>query len=151
VAGRTQFANDLLAVELADRVQGSRVEVTCVCPGLVATDVFANAHGLPRPVRAAATALQRLLGASPADAARTPVFLAHDPAAAGVSGGFFGPGRRRRRIPNRVLRPDRRAALWAASEDLVRCWLPDLAPDGPAAGGSTEPTAGTSAARRGNA
>jgi hypothetical protein len=34
-------------------------------------------------------------------------------------------GRRRRRIPNRVLRLDRRAALWAASEDLDRPWLPD--------------------------
>jgi CRP-like cAMP-binding protein len=34
-------------------------------------------------------------------------------------------GERRRRIPERVLRPDRRAALWAASEQLVRSWLPD--------------------------
>jgi hypothetical protein len=31
----------------------------------------------------------------------------------------------RRRIPRRVLRTDRRAALWAASEELVRPWLPD--------------------------
>jgi NAD(P)-dependent dehydrogenase (short-subunit alcohol dehydrogenase family) len=128
VAGRTQFANDLLAVELAERVQGGGIEVTCVFPGLVATDVFHNARGLPRPVRAAATALQRLVGATPADAAHTPVFLADDPAAAGVNGGFFGPRGRRQRIPARVRRPDRRAALWTVSEQLVRPWLPDGSP-----------------------
>jgi NAD(P)-dependent dehydrogenase (short-subunit alcohol dehydrogenase family) len=126
VAGRTQFANDLLAVELAERLKGSRMEVSCVFPGPVATDVFTNARGLPRPVRATAAALNRLLAASPADAARTPVFLADDPAATRVNGGFFGP-RRRRRVPARAVRPDRRAALWAASEDLVRPWLADLA------------------------
>src|ERR671931_2776933 len=125
VAGRSQFANDLLAVELAERVRGSGIEVTCVFPGLVATDVFRNARGVPRLVRAAAIAVQRLVAASPAAAASTPVFLAADPEATGVGGAFFGPGRRRRRIPRRVLRPDRRAALWAASEELVRPWLPD--------------------------
>ena len=123
VAGRSQFANDLLAVELAERVRGSRLEVTCVYPGLVATDVFRNARGLSRPARAAANALQCLIAAPPVDAAVTPVFLAHDPGAVGLGGSFFGPGRRRRRIPDRVQRPDRRAALWAASEDLVRPWL----------------------------
>jgi NAD(P)-dependent dehydrogenase (short-subunit alcohol dehydrogenase family) len=124
VAGRTQFANDLLAVELAERLRGTWIEVACVDPGLVATDVFRNARGLPRPVRAAATAVHRRFAASPAAAAETPVVLARDPDAGG-GGGFFGPGPRRRRIPERVLRPDRRAALWAASEELVRPWLPD--------------------------
>ena len=126
VAGRTQFANDLLAIELAEQVRGSRIEVTCVFPGLVATDVFGNARGLPRPVRTTAIALQRLAAAPPAAAAQTPVFLASDPAATGVTGSFFGPQRRQRRIPKRVRRPDRRAALWAASEQLVRPWLTDL-------------------------
>jgi NAD(P)-dependent dehydrogenase (short-subunit alcohol dehydrogenase family) len=138
VAGRTQFANDLLAVELAERVRSSRIEVACVYPGLVATDVFRNARGLPRGVRAAAVAAHRLVAASPAAAAHTPVFLAYDQGAIGVNGTFFGPGCGRRRIPGRVLRPDRRAALWAASEALVRPWLPDptsLCGDaGPAAG-----------------
>jgi NAD(P)-dependent dehydrogenase (short-subunit alcohol dehydrogenase family) len=123
VAGRTQFANDLLAVELAERVRDSRVEITCVYPGPVATDVFRNARGLSRPVHTTATALHRLLAAPPATAAQTPVFLAADPTATGVGGGFFGPRRRRRNIPKRVRRPDRRAALWAASEELVQPWL----------------------------
>jgi NAD(P)-dependent dehydrogenase (short-subunit alcohol dehydrogenase family) len=124
VAGRTQFANDLLAIELAERVRGSGIEVACVDPGMTATDVFRNARGVPRPVRTAAIAVQHLIAASPAAAAGTPVFLADDPEATGAGGAFFGPGRRRRRVPKRVLRPDRRAALWAASEELVRPWLP---------------------------
>ena len=150
VAGRTQFANDLLAVELAERVRGSRIEVTCVFPGLVATDVFRNARGLPRPVRAAATALQRLVAAAPADAARVPVFLADDPAATGVGGRFYGPRRRQRRIPKRVLRPDRRAALWAASEELVRPWLSDASQLPRSAGEYAEPASGAPAAGTGN-
>ncbi len=88
--------------------------------------MFGNARGLPRPVRATAAAMQRLIGASPAAAAQTPVFLADDPAATGVGGTFYGPRRRPRHVPERVRRPERRAALWAASEELVRPWLSDF-------------------------
>src|ERR687894_1545587 len=74
VSGRTQFANDLLAVELADRLRGTRVEATCVFPGVADTAVFRNARGLPRIARALAPLAQRLLASSPEEAARTPVF-----------------------------------------------------------------------------
>jgi NAD(P)-dependent dehydrogenase (short-subunit alcohol dehydrogenase family) len=120
VAGRTQFANDLLAVDLADELRDTRVQVSCVFPGVVATDVFRNARGVPRPLQAVAVALQRMIGAAPAKAARTPVFLVDDPAA---TSGFYGPRQRRLPIPDRARRPDRRAALRAASQDLVRPWL----------------------------
>src|SRR6266511_4074682 len=76
-------------LDLDERVRGSRIVVTCVFPGVVATDVLRNARGLARPVRAAGIALQRL-AASPATAAQTPVFLADDPAAARLGGTFFG-------------------------------------------------------------
>lgn len=125
VSGRSQFANDLLAVELAERVRATRIAVTCVYPGLVATDVFANAHGPSRPLRAVAAALQRRLGAPPAKAATVPAQLAADPEAAGFGGAFVGPGMRRIRIPDRARRAERRAALWAASEALVAAWLTD--------------------------
>jgi NAD(P)-dependent dehydrogenase (short-subunit alcohol dehydrogenase family) len=72
VAGRTQFANDLLCTELAARLAGTRVEVTCVFPGLTDTDVFRNARGLPRVLRLLAPAVMRLAASSPDEAARTP-------------------------------------------------------------------------------
>jgi len=124
VAGRTQFANDLLAVELAERVRGTRIEVTCVYPGVVKTAVFRNARGLPWPVRAIALVAQRLFGATAASAARIPVHLAHSPGAENTNGSFFGPKLAPRTIPARARRPDRRLGLWNASEGLVRPFLP---------------------------
>ncbi len=149
VAGRTQFANDLLATELAARLRGTRVEATCVYPGLVATDVFRNARGLPAIARIAASVLQRLVARSPERAARTPAFLAHSDRATGTGGAFFGPGIRRRQIPERARRPDRRQRLWDASEDLVRAYLPqDTGPRRPPGGAGPEASV---AADRGDA
>jgi len=127
ISGRTQFANDLLAVDLSERLSSTRVEVTCVYPGLVATEVFGNARGLPRAMRVAAGFVQRLVGSTPEVAAQMPLFLAGDAAAVGAGGKFFGPGLRPLRIPGRAQRPDRRAALWAASDELVRPWLAEQA------------------------
>ena len=124
VSGRTQFANDLLAVELAERLAGARVEVTCVFPGVTRTGVFRNAIGLPRIARALSPVVLRVAGSSPEEAARTPVFLAQDAGAAGTGGRFYGPKLRQRKIPARARRPERRVGLWAASEELVRPYLP---------------------------
>jgi NAD(P)-dependent dehydrogenase (short-subunit alcohol dehydrogenase family) len=123
VSGRTQFANDLLATELAERFRQARVDVSCVFPGVTRSSCFRNARGLPWIVRLLAPALVQLLGRSPEAAARTPVFLARE-AAAG-EGGFYGPERMRLAIPARVLERQRRAALWAASAALVQKYVAD--------------------------
>jgi NAD(P)-dependent dehydrogenase (short-subunit alcohol dehydrogenase family) len=128
VAARTQFANDLLATELAARLRDTRVEVTCVYPGLVNTGVFRNARGLPWIVQALAPKLQRLMAMSPEAAAQTPVFLAQHDRAVGTGGYFFGPRLMQRRVPACAQRPERRSQLWAASEDLVRPYLTTAAP-----------------------
>ena len=130
VAGRTQFANDLLTTEMASRVRGTRVEVTCVFPGVTDTAVFRNARGLPPVVRALAPVVARLMALSPEEAARTPVFLAQDARAAGTGGRFYGPRLKQRAVPPRARRPERRSGLWAASEDLVRPYLPGIAATG---------------------
>jgi NAD(P)-dependent dehydrogenase (short-subunit alcohol dehydrogenase family) len=130
VAGRTQFANDLLATELADRLRGTRVEVTCVFPGVTDTAVFRNARGLPRFVRTLAPVMVRLMASSPEEAAQTPVFLAQDARAAGTGGRFYGPKLKERAVPARARRSERRSELWAASEDLVRFYLTDRPEDG---------------------
>ena len=125
VAGRTQFANDLLAVDLAEELRDTPVRVSCVFPGVVDTAVFRNARGVPRALRAVAVALQRIIGAAPEKAARTPVSLADDPAAAG---GFHGPRMRPLTVPERVRSPGRRAAVRAATEDALRPWLTGAQP-----------------------
>src|SRR5918997_6554518 len=123
VAGRTQFANDLLATELASRLRDTRVEVTCVYPGVTDTAVFRNARGLPPVVRALAPVITRLMASSPEEAAQTPVFLAQDTRATGTGGRFYGPKLKERAIPARARRPERRSELWETSEDLVRPYL----------------------------
>ena len=123
VAGRTQFANDLLAIELAERVAGTRVQVTCVDPGMVKTDVFRNARGPGRLLRGLLVLVQRVVAAEPDAAAATPAWLAQDPAAATAGGRFWTSGKRERTVPPRVRRTDRRAGLWAASEELVAEYL----------------------------
>jgi NAD(P)-dependent dehydrogenase (short-subunit alcohol dehydrogenase family) len=117
VAGRTQFANDLYAVELAERMP--RLSVSCVFPGPVATRVFSDARGVPGPLRRVLEAMQRRVGADPAEAAATPVALASGPR---LESGFYGPRCRPLPVPARV-RDGRRRALWETSERLVAPWL----------------------------
>jgi len=135
VAGRTQFANDLFATELAARLQGSRVEVTCVFPGVTDSNCFRNARGLPWIMRATVGMLMPLMAQSPEASARTPAFLAQSPQAIGTGGRFYGPALKQRPIPPRALRPERRSGLWAASEDLVRPYLPETVAESSAPGG----------------
>lgn len=122
VSARTQFANDLLAVELADRFRGTSVAATCVSPGVTQTDVFRNGTGVPRPLARLLTAVARRTGLTPDEAAGTPTWLAGEADGAVVSASFFGPHRSIRRIPDRARRPDRRQALWDLSEELVAPW-----------------------------
>jgi NAD(P)-dependent dehydrogenase (short-subunit alcohol dehydrogenase family) len=123
VSGRTQFANDLLVTELASRLRGSRVEVTCVFPGVTQSACFDNARGVPAWLRGLVKLAVRLFGQSCERAAETPVFLAHDTAAVGVSGRFFGPGARSIQVPARASNPSRRHEVWVESERLVRAFV----------------------------
>jgi NAD(P)-dependent dehydrogenase (short-subunit alcohol dehydrogenase family) len=72
VAGRTQFANDLFAVELAERWRDAGIQVACVYPGVVRTDVFGNARGVGATVRTLGRTVSRLVGSTPERAAFTP-------------------------------------------------------------------------------
>lgn len=123
VARRTQFANDLLTTELTERLRGTRIEVTCVFPGVTNTGVFRNALGLPQIVRVLTEMMLPLFALSPDVAAQTPVFLAQDARATGTGGHFYGPRLKPRPVPARARRLERREGLWAASEDLVRSYL----------------------------
>jgi NAD(P)-dependent dehydrogenase (short-subunit alcohol dehydrogenase family) len=139
VAGRTQFANDLLAIELAERLRHTRVAVTCVFPGITRSSCFRNARGLPFAFRMAIPLVLLIGGRSPEAAARTPVFLAQDPDT-DRGGRFFGPDCREIPVPARARDERRRSALWTASEALVRPYL--HAPDRPERAPSLRPETG---------
>ncbi len=115
VAGRTQVANDLFAVELAERLSGGRVEVTCVYPGLARTNVLRNSRGLPAVARLLLRVGQQVVGRDPDEAAETPAALA-SAEHAGHNGRFLGPGLREIAVPARVADPMARVALWTATE-----------------------------------
>jgi NAD(P)-dependent dehydrogenase (short-subunit alcohol dehydrogenase family) len=129
VATRTQFANDLLAVELAERYRGTSVAATCVFPGVVRTDVFRSGVGVPRPLAAVLSAVAGRVGLSPTEAAETPAWLADSAKSAAVSASFFGPHRAVRRIPERARRPERRQRLWDVSDELAAPWLAGVPAD----------------------
>jgi NAD(P)-dependent dehydrogenase (short-subunit alcohol dehydrogenase family) len=123
VAGRTQFANDLMVIELAERLKQTSIDVSCVFPGVTDTNVFRNSRGLPSLVRAIAPPLQRWFALRPEVAAMTPAYLARDPRARGTSGRFFGPHMNPRAVPARACNAERRRMLWNASDALVSDYL----------------------------
>ena len=129
VSARTQFANDLLAAELAERYRGSSAAATCVFPGVVRTDMFRHGVGVPSPLAAVMGAMVRRVGLTPEAAADTPAWLVDSAETRQVSESFFGPNRSVRRIPDRVRRPARRQQLWAVSERLTAPWLARMPAD----------------------
>ena len=79
---RSKLANVLHTCALARRMSGSGISVNCLHPGVVATNL------LPRWLRLIKPLLTRVI-LDPERGARTSVYLALDPAVAGVSGRYF--------------------------------------------------------------
>jgi NAD(P)-dependent dehydrogenase (short-subunit alcohol dehydrogenase family) len=105
---RSKLANVLFARELAARLAGSGITVNCLHPGVVDTHLF---HDSPLWLRALLGSLGRLFMLSPAQGARTSVYLATAPEVAGRSGGYYR---------NCRLDTPSRAAQSAA--DAARLW-----------------------------
>ena len=126
VYAESKLANIYFTLVLAERLAGTGVTVNALNPGHVATEL-----GRTRPedvARAVVTAprsdrVDAVLGPlpepmSPADGARTSVYLATSPEVDGVSGSYFS---RRRVVPLTEVAADRVAArrLWDESERLI--------------------------------
>jgi NAD(P)-dependent dehydrogenase (short-subunit alcohol dehydrogenase family) len=114
--GRTKLMDIMFTQELARRVQGTNVAVTCCCPGF-------NATGLGRELPLAG-ALEKALTAlnigNPRHGAEIIVKLATDPTFADASGGYFaaktaGP----LHCPETGRGEAVQRALWEATADLV--------------------------------
>lgn len=107
----------MFSFDLARRLGGSGVSVNCLHPGAVRSDLL---RGLPWYLRWPAALANPFLQ-SPAQGARTPLFLACDPSLTETSGVYFAKERPLEAAPwahDRALQE----RLWEASAEL--CGLP---------------------------
>ena len=113
---QSKLANVLFTKELARRLKSRRISVNCCHPGAVATNMGVDREtGFGKTI----TGMLRPFFLTPAEGARTAVYLATDEAVANTTGGYFylcKPA-----ISSKLSR-DRELAkrLYALSEDLVR-------------------------------
>ena len=113
--GTTKLCNILFTRELARRLTGSRVTANCLHPGFVATRFGDNAGGAMRTGLALA---KRLFALSPAEGAKTMVYLASSAEMAGRSGGYYE--RCALAEPSRAARSDTDARrLWELSAKIA--------------------------------
>ena len=114
--GESKLANILFTAELASRLAGSGVTANCLHPGVVATNIFAAFGG---PTGKFLTMLLRPFMLSPADGAKTSVYLASSPEVANVTGKFFD---KCREVTPAAAAQDAAAAkrLWEISARLTR-------------------------------
>jgi NAD(P)-dependent dehydrogenase (short-subunit alcohol dehydrogenase family) len=107
--GQSKLANVLFTHALARRLEGTRVTVNCVHPGVVATELAREAPHGGRNTR----------GSTPREGAQGPLHLATSPALAGVSGKYF--------VKTEVQQPSAlsldvavQEKLWAASMAMLK-------------------------------
>ncbi len=82
---RSKLANLLFTYELARRLEGSRVSVNALHPGVVATNFGAENGWRGRGVRL----MFKVVGVSPEKGAQTAIYLASSPEVEGVTGKYF--------------------------------------------------------------
>ena len=113
--GESKLANILFTLELASRLAGSNVTANCLHPGVVATNIFAAFGG---PTGKIFSVLLRPFMLSPADGAKTSVYLASSTEVANVTGKFFD---KCREVPPAPAAQDGAAAkrLWEISKKLT--------------------------------
>ncbi len=108
---RSKLANMLFVRSLAKRLEGTKVVVNGVHPGVIATEL---ARDYPAPIRLMAKWFFR----TPEQGARTSLYLATSPEAAAVSGRYFVDAKERR--PGAAALDDALAErLWTETERLV--------------------------------
>lgn len=108
---RSKLANLLFVRALAKRLEGTRVVVNGLHPGVISTEL---ARDYPAPVRLIA----KWLFKSPEQGARTSLHLATAPEAATVSGRYFVDSKEKK--PGRAALDDALAErLWVTTERLV--------------------------------
>jgi NAD(P)-dependent dehydrogenase (short-subunit alcohol dehydrogenase family) len=114
----SKLGNVLFTYELARRLAGTPVTVNCFSPGPTATNFGRRAPGLLGIMNGMVRFAGWLrIAHSPEQGARTGIYLASSPEAAGVTGGYFLPSRARRSKPI-TYDAGVAAQMLAASEQL---------------------------------
>jgi retinol dehydrogenase 14 len=85
VYSMTKLANILFTHELARRLEGTRVTVNAVHPGVIATRLLADYLDVP----VAGSTAAPTFGGNPERGAETSIYLAASPEVEGISGGYF--------------------------------------------------------------
>jgi NAD(P)-dependent dehydrogenase (short-subunit alcohol dehydrogenase family) len=112
--GRSKLCNILFTRELARRLRGTGVTANCLHPGFVATRFADQSGGLISYV----TWLAKFFAISPAEGAKTIVYLASSPQVAEMTGEYFYKCRPVK--PSPEAQDDRSALLlWERSRDLA--------------------------------
>jgi NAD(P)-dependent dehydrogenase (short-subunit alcohol dehydrogenase family) len=112
--GTTKLCNILFTRELARRLAGTGITANCLHPGFVATRFGDDAGGA---LRAGIAIAKRLFALTPAEGAKTLIYLASSPEVAGRSGEYFD--RCAPAQPSIEARSDEDAArLWELSARL---------------------------------
>lgn len=111
---QSKLANLLFTFELARRLEGRGVSANALHPGTVATGFGKGEAGATKLLFTLIAPLLR----SPAQGAETVLYLAADPAVAGVSGRYFK-DKREVAPPKAALEREAQARLWQLSERLT--------------------------------
>ncbi len=121
VYAESKLANILFTLELARRSAGSGVTANALHPGTVRTGY--GADGDARGLLGFGIRIAQPFFLSPAQGARTSVYLASSPEVDGVSGKYFAKCKEKQ--PRKWAQdPEAAARLWQVSEDLVGLSVP---------------------------
>jgi retinol dehydrogenase 14 len=112
---QTKLANVLFTYELARRLEGTRVTVNCLHPGVVRTNFGRDDE---TPMMRLLTPLVRPFMRTPEQGAETPVYLAASPEVEGVTGRYFAKKQQKRSSP-RSYDVELGRRLWEVSEQLT--------------------------------
>uniref|UniRef100_G1Q7G2 Retinol dehydrogenase 14 n=1 Tax=Myotis lucifugus TaxID=59463 RepID=G1Q7G2_MYOLU len=114
---RSKLANILFTRELARRLEGTKVTVNVLHPGIVRTNLGRHMH-IPLLVKPLFNLVSWAFFKTPVEGAQTSVYLASSPEVEGVSGKFFGDCKEQELLPKAMDESVARK-LWDISEVMV--------------------------------
>ncbi len=117
--GQSKLANVLFTYELARRLEGSGVTANALHPGVVRTGFGKNSPGIVREAFKVFHIIGRPFFISPAEGARTSIYLASSPELEGVTGKYFD---KCAQVSSNTESHDTAIArrLWQVSEELTK-------------------------------